>query len=114
MPVASLPGASSGGLFGGLFGGSRAPWSAGAPTPPASIPEAPTRPTPAGGDIDNWFLDRLFGRQPKFTRADFIPIARFTEGPMALVVNAETPYKTLKDLVDDAKKNPDKIVFSSS
>ncbi len=59
-------------------------------------------------------VDKLFGRQPKFTRADFIPIARFTEGPMVLVVNAETPYKTLKDLVDDAKKNPDKIVFSSS
>jgi tripartite-type tricarboxylate transporter receptor subunit TctC len=59
-------------------------------------------------------VDKLFGRQPKFTRADFIPIARFTEGPMVLVVNAETPYKTLRDLVDDAKKNPDKIVFSSS
>jgi tripartite-type tricarboxylate transporter receptor subunit TctC len=59
-------------------------------------------------------VDKLFGRTPKFTRADFIPIARFTEGPMVLVVNAETPYKTLKDLVDDAKKNPDKIVFSSS
>jgi tripartite-type tricarboxylate transporter receptor subunit TctC len=59
-------------------------------------------------------VDKLFGREPKFTRADFIPIARFTEGPMVLVVNAETPYKTLKDLVDDAKKNPDKVVFSSS
>ena len=59
-------------------------------------------------------VDKLFGRQPKFTRADFIPIARFTEGPMALVVNAETPYKTLKDLVDDAKKRPGQIVFSSS
>jgi tripartite-type tricarboxylate transporter receptor subunit TctC len=59
-------------------------------------------------------VDRLFGRQPKFTRADFIPIARFTDGPMALVVNTETPYKTLKDLVDDAKKRPDQIVFSSS
>ncbi|MGD9923172.1 MAG: Bug family tripartite tricarboxylate transporter substrate binding protein [Pseudorhodoplanes sp.] len=59
-------------------------------------------------------VDKLFGREPKFTRADFIPIARFTEGPMVLVVNAETPYKTLKDLVDDAKKNPDKIIFSSS
>jgi tripartite-type tricarboxylate transporter receptor subunit TctC len=59
-------------------------------------------------------VDRLFGRQPKFTRADFIPIARFTEGPMVLVVNAETPYKTVKDLVDDARKNPEKIVFSSS
>jgi tripartite-type tricarboxylate transporter receptor subunit TctC len=31
-----------------------------------------------------------------------------------LVVNAETPYKTLQDLVDDAKKKPDTIVFSSS
>src|SRR5512138_1707390 len=59
-------------------------------------------------------VDKLFGRQPKFTRADFIPIARFTEGPMVLVVNAETPYKTVKDLVDDAKKRPNGIVFSSS
>jgi len=59
-------------------------------------------------------VDRLFGRQPKFTRADFIPVARFTEGPMVLVVNAETPYKTLKDLVDDAKNRPDQIIFSSS
>ena len=59
-------------------------------------------------------VDKLFGRPPKFTRADFIPIARFTEGPMALVVNDQTPYKTLKDLVDDAKKRPNEIVFSSS
>lgn len=59
-------------------------------------------------------VDKLFGRQPKFTRADFIPIARFTEGPMVLVVNDQTPYNTLKDLVDDAKKRPNGIVFSSS
>ncbi len=59
-------------------------------------------------------VDKLFGRQPKFTRDNFIPIARFTEGPMVLIVNAETPYKTLKDLVEDAKKRPDQIVFSSS
>lgn len=59
-------------------------------------------------------VDKLFGRTPKFTRADFIPIARFTEGPMVLVVNAQQPYKTLKDLVDDAKKRPDEIIFSSS
>ena len=59
-------------------------------------------------------MDKLFGRQPKFTRADFIPIARFTEGPMVIVVNDQTPYKTLKELVDDAKKRPDEIIFSSS
>lgn len=59
-------------------------------------------------------VDKLFGRQPKFTRADFIPIARLTAGPMVLVVNDQTPYKTVKELVDDAKKNPDKLIFSSS
>ena len=59
-------------------------------------------------------VDRLFGRQPKFTRADFIPIARFTEGPMVLAVNDQTPYTTLKELVDDAKQRSNQIIFSSS
>ncbi len=38
-------------------------------------------------------VDKLFGRQPKFTRDDFIPIARFTEGPMALIVNDSSPTR---------------------
>jgi tripartite-type tricarboxylate transporter receptor subunit TctC len=59
-------------------------------------------------------VDKLFGRKPKFTRSDFIPIARFTSGPMVLIVNAETPYKTLKDLIEDAKQRPNQIIFSSS
>jgi len=58
--------------------------------------------------------DRINGRQPKFTLADFIPIARFTSGPMALYVNDQQPYKTVKELVDDAKENPDKLIYSSS
>jgi tripartite-type tricarboxylate transporter receptor subunit TctC len=59
-------------------------------------------------------VDKLFGREPKFTRASFIPIARFTEGPMAIYVNDKQPYKNLKELVDDAKKRPNRIIFSSS
>src|SRR5689334_23646972 len=59
-------------------------------------------------------VDKLFGRTPKFTRADFAPIARLTEGPMVLVVNDQQPYKTLKEFVDDAKANPNKLIFSSS
>ncbi len=59
-------------------------------------------------------VDKLFGRVPKFTRADFIPIARLTSGPMALVVNDQQPFKTVKELVDEAKKNPNGLVFSSS
>ncbi len=59
-------------------------------------------------------VDKLFGREPKFTRADFVPIARLTEGPMVLVVNDKQPYKNLKELVADAKKRPNGILFSSS
>ena len=59
-------------------------------------------------------VDKLFDRQPKFTRADFIPIARFVADPCVLIVNDQQPYKTLKDLTDDAKKRPDEVIFSSS
>ena len=59
-------------------------------------------------------VDKLFGREPKFTRADFIPIARLTAGPMVLLVNDKQPYKNLKELVAEAKRRPNGIVFSSS
>lgn len=59
-------------------------------------------------------VDKLFGRQPKFTRDDFIPIARFIADPMVLIVNDQQPYKTLKEFVEDAKKKPDQLIFSSS
>jgi len=59
-------------------------------------------------------VDKLFGRAPKFTRADFIPIARFIADPMIIVVNDQQPYKTLKEFVDAAKARPNGIVMSSS
>ena len=59
-------------------------------------------------------VDRLFGRQPKFTNADFIPLARFVADPCVLIVNDQQPWKTLKDFVEDAQKRPNGIIFSSS
>ena len=59
-------------------------------------------------------VDKLFGRPVKFTRDDFIPIARFIADPMVLVVNDQQPHKTLKELVDDAKQRPNELIFSSS
>ncbi len=59
VPVASLPGASGGGLFSGLFRGNSAP-----------IPPAPVQPvvsnntsTTGSGGLDNWLLNNLFGRR---------------------------------------------------
>ena len=58
-------------------------------------------------------VDKLFGRQPKTTRADFIPLARLIADPVLVLVNDQQPYKTLKDFIDDAKKRPEAIVYSS-
>jgi len=59
-------------------------------------------------------VDKLFGRTPKFTNADFIPLARIIADPIVMIVNKDVPYRTLKDLVADAKANPDKLIYSSS
>jgi len=59
-------------------------------------------------------VDKLFGRKPKYTNDDFIPLARIVADPCALVVNDQQPYKSLKELVDDAKKRPNQIIFSSA
>jgi tripartite-type tricarboxylate transporter receptor subunit TctC len=59
-------------------------------------------------------VDKLFGRQPKFTNADFIPLARVVADPIVLIANKDLPYKSVKDLVADAKANPDKLIYSSS
>jgi tripartite-type tricarboxylate transporter receptor subunit TctC len=49
-------------------------------------------------------VDKLFGRKPKFTRADFVPIARFTADPMVIIVNQQQPYRTLSEFISITPK----------
>ena len=41
-------------------------------------------------------------------------LARIIADPIVLIVSKDAPYKTLKDLVADAKANPNKVIYSSS
>jgi tripartite-type tricarboxylate transporter receptor subunit TctC len=59
-------------------------------------------------------VDKLFGRPPTFTRDQFVPIARLNADPLVVACNADRPWKTMKDLLDDAKKRPGEITFSSA
>ena len=43
---------------------------------------------------------------------NFAPIVRMTESFQILVVNANSPWKTLKEFVDDCKANPGKINYA--
>jgi tripartite-type tricarboxylate transporter receptor subunit TctC len=58
--------------------------------------------------------DKLFGRPPAFTVDQFAPVALISADPTILVVRAESPWKTAKEFIDDAKKRPGQISFSSS
>jgi tripartite-type tricarboxylate transporter receptor subunit TctC len=42
---------------------------------------------------------------------DFVPVTNVVSGPQVLVVPANSPYKTVKQLIDDARANPGKLTF---
>jgi tripartite-type tricarboxylate transporter receptor subunit TctC len=58
-------------------------------------------------------VDKLFGRPPKTTRADFIPLARLAADPVLLLVNTQQPYNTLEEFIAAAKSRPEQIIYSS-
>jgi tripartite-type tricarboxylate transporter receptor subunit TctC len=45
---------------------------------------------------------------------DFIPVHGLSESPMIMVVRPDAPFKSVKELVDYAKKNPDKLNYSTT
>lgn len=52
-------------------------------------------------------------RTVPYKHEDFIPIMHFGAPPSGLVVKADSPWKTLKEFVEYAKKNPGKVTYSS-
>jgi tripartite-type tricarboxylate transporter receptor subunit TctC len=58
--------------------------------------------------------DKLLGRTPMYQMNQLVPIARFTADPTVLAVRADSPWKTLKDFIDDARRNPGRIAYGSS
>jgi tripartite-type tricarboxylate transporter receptor subunit TctC len=58
--------------------------------------------------------DRLQGRPPSYELDQLAPIALISADPTVLVVRADGPYRTLKDLVDAAKAKPATINYGSS
>lgn len=58
--------------------------------------------------------DKVLGRDPMYQLNQLVPIARFTADPTVLAVRADSPYKSVKDLVEAAKKAPGSIPYGSS
>jgi tripartite-type tricarboxylate transporter receptor subunit TctC len=59
----------------------------------------------------NRHLDPKMGFDPQ---KDLIPVALIERGPLLLMVKADSPYKSAKDLVADAKSKPGKLSYASA
>lgn len=55
----------------------------------------------------------LYKDLPYSTNNDFTPVAFVGASPNILLVNSESPHKTVQDLINFAKANPDTLTFGS-
>lgn len=55
----------------------------------------------------------LMGKVP-FDQKDFKPVARLASVMLVLVVPADSPFKSVTDIIDAAKKNPGKVSYASA
>jgi tripartite-type tricarboxylate transporter receptor subunit TctC len=58
--------------------------------------------------------DKVNGRPSTYQMSDFTSIALLSADPTILLVPANAPWKTLKELIDDARARPGKISYASS
>ena len=58
----------------------------------------------------NSFIYKNPGYSP---RKDFVAVVQLTEAPSAVVVNAQSPHRSFKDLLAAARAQPGKIVYGS-
>jgi len=58
--------------------------------------------------------DKVLKRAPMFTLDQLKPVARFTADPTALVVRADSPWKTYQDFIAHVKSKPGAVTFGSS
>jgi len=57
--------------------------------------------------------EHLYKKLPYDPIKDFVPVTGLGRGGQVLVVRADSPYKSVADLVADAKKRPGKLSFGS-
>ena len=58
--------------------------------------------------------DKVLGRAPLYQLDQFTPLARLTADPTVLAVRADSPWKSLQEFIDDARKRPGAITYGSS
>src|SRR5512135_2764110 len=77
-----------------------------------SPPDGKTLLLATGGAIS--IAPHLNPKLPYNARRDFAGVAMVADTPMTISVRADSPYKTLADMLRDAKANPGKLAYAST
>jgi len=67
-----------------------------------------------GGSQSPLIIAPLTKEDVGYSLDNFVPVVRLANSVGLIAVRSDSPWKTLKDLVEDARKSPGKITFSTS
>ena len=59
-------------------------------------------------------VDKLFGRPHNYTIDQLVGIARINAEPSVITVRGDAPWKSIQDVVEDARRRPGQITHTSS
>ena len=59
-------------------------------------------------------VNPLLSSVPYNVEKDFIAVSQISQGPNVLVVRADAPFQSLKDIIDHARANPGKLSYGTS
>jgi len=59
-------------------------------------------------------VNPLLSSVPYNVEKDFIAVSQISQGPNVLVVRADAPFQSLKDIVEHARANPGKLSYGTS
>jgi len=66
------------------------------------------------GNLGPVAVNPLLSNVPYSIERDFVPVSMISTGPNVLVVRADAPFKSLKEVIDFAKANPGKLNYGTS
>ena len=66
------------------------------------------------GNLGPVAVNPLLSKVPYSIEKDFIAVSMISTGPNVLVVRADSPFKSLKDIIGHAKANPGKLNYGTS
>jgi tripartite-type tricarboxylate transporter receptor subunit TctC len=66
------------------------------------------------GNLGPVAVNPLLSKVPYNIEKDFVPVSMISTGPNVLVVRTDSPFKSLAEIIDFAKKNPGKLNYGTS